>query len=240
MSSGRVPTHVLRLQGRWRRYSRGLAGVLAVAVQVVYLVDGATRRGFDPWRHQISHLSLGERGWLGIVTLAVASLAVLGAAVALGTDRTAGPWRRIAAWLVVPGVGLLVTAAFPTDPGQGYPPGVEAARSWVGAVHDVGGLLVFAGFTAVLLVAGRRLRAYDNWCGWARISLGCAVVVALSWVVGAVLTGMDYSGTWPGAPAGLCERVSFTTALLWLAASCSRPVQLRGEHQTKATAAATR
>jgi hypothetical protein len=206
---------------------------------VVYLVDGATRHGFDPSRHQISHLSLGERGWLGTANLAVASLAVLSAAVALGTDRGSGPWRRVGGWLIVPAVGLLVAAAFPTDPGQGYPPGVDATRTWIGAVHDIGGLLVFGGFTAALIVASRQLGGDDTWRGWARLSLGCAVVVSVSWLVGAVLTGMDYSGAWPGAPAGLCERVSFSTALLWLAASCWWAARRPGrEHRTDAMTAA--
>lgn len=219
MSVGDMLARVARAS-RPRAYALRLAGALAVAVQIGYLMDGATRPGFDPWVHQISHLSLGECGWLGITNLVAASLSVSLAAVALGFERTGKSWRRIPGWLVVPAVGLLAAAAFPTDPGQGYPPGVAATRTWVGAVHDVGGLLVFGGFTAALIVAARRLRRDEGWGLWARVSLGCALVVPISWAAGAALTGLAYADTWPGSPAGLCERISLGAALLWLAVTC--------------------
>ena len=41
------------------------AGVVApVLFTSSYLVDGATRAGYDPLRHQVSLLSLGDRGWV--------------------------------------------------------------------------------------------------------------------------------------------------------------------------------
>lgn len=40
-----------------------IASILFVAT---FLIDGATRTGYDPLYHSVSSLSLGERGWLQI------------------------------------------------------------------------------------------------------------------------------------------------------------------------------
>jgi hypothetical protein len=37
----------------------------------VSVIDGASRPSYSQWRHLISHLALGERGWLGAAGLAL-------------------------------------------------------------------------------------------------------------------------------------------------------------------------
>ena len=56
------------------------------------LVEGATRPGYSPWRHAVSHLSLGP-GWpVNVVLILLGAAGLLGLAVALpralpGDDR---------------------------------------------------------------------------------------------------------------------------------------------------------
>ncbi|GEL20240.1 DUF998 domain-containing protein [Pseudonocardia asaccharolytica] len=197
-----------------------LAATIGAPVSVLaWIVDGATRPGYDAWRHQISHLALGERGWLGAAGIALAGLAVLAGAAGLRRAPAVGPWApRL---LALAGAALLVAAAFPIDPGQGYPPAAAPVRSWHGTVHDLAGPAVFAGLTAAAAAATRRLRAAGR-PGWSRVSAAVAVVVPVSWLLGAVLTGLDYAAIWPAPPSGLCERIALATGLLWVAALCGR------------------
>jgi hypothetical protein len=71
-----------------------LAGPAAAVVMIVVTVlDGATRPGYDPMRHWISHLSLGDRGGLGITNLfekvaGFAGMAWIGTVALLLRNRT--------------------------------------------------------------------------------------------------------------------------------------------------------
>ncbi|MEU8664809.1 DUF998 domain-containing protein [Actinoplanes philippinensis] len=66
-------------------------GVLAaVQMPVVTTVDGLLRPGFDPTRQWISHLSLGEYGWIGAANLATCGFWLILAAA--GRCRRADRW----------------------------------------------------------------------------------------------------------------------------------------------------
>ncbi|QYJ16022.1 hypothetical protein Rxycam_01852 [Rubrobacter xylanophilus DSM 9941] len=186
---------------------------------VVFLVDGATRPGYDPWRHWVSHLGLGERGWLGVANLILFGLFMLGFSVGLrralryGRGSVWGP--RLTAML---GLGLVLAGAFPTDPGLGYPPGTaqEGRVTPYGQVHDLAGALVFGSMTAVCFVLARRFAADHRWRGWTWPSIITGVVVAVSFVVCSVLVALDFAGALPGAPGGLFERVSLVSGGAWI------------------------
>ena len=61
------------------------AGVAApIVFTTVYLVEGATTVGYDPLRHQVSLLSLGDRGWVQIP-----NILVTGALLVMFRDRLA-------------------------------------------------------------------------------------------------------------------------------------------------------
>ncbi len=188
-------------------------------VVLVFLVDGFTRPGFDPWRQQISHLSLGDRGWLGTVNLLLAGVCVLAAAE--GYHRL-GLLRRRVNPLAIAGAGLVAAAAFPIDPGQGYPPGADPTHSWHGTIHDISGAVFFIALTVALFVLGRRMRNVDGWHIWGRVATACAVGVICCWLVGSVLTGLDFSGAWPSAPAGAFERLAMGVGMVWLSATSLR------------------
>lgn len=207
----------LSSRDRWADRASVLAAAATALLVAVTTMDGATRPGYEPHRHLISHLSLGDRGWLGVANLSVGAAIVAVLAVALGKALPPGRAAKWGSGLVgAVALGLLLAAIFPIDPGLGYPPGSEASHSATGSIHDFAGMLVFGGLTAAAAVLGRavggRRSAAAHW-GYAM-----AIVVAASFVATSVLLGLDYSGAWPGAPSGLFERIAMYAGLGWITA----------------------
>jgi hypothetical membrane protein len=189
-----------------------LAGLLAPTwLIVVTTVDGATRPGYNPWRHWVSHLALGGRGWLGVANLAVCGLLLIlyafGLRQALEDSRRAAWARRL---VLLAGAGFILAAAFRIDPGLGYPPGASASRSLIGGVHDLAGALVFVSLTIAAVLVGRSMP------GNARRGYLVAAIVVASFVACSVLAALDYAGTFPSAPSGLMERIALFAGVGWL------------------------
>lgn len=195
------------------------AGLLAPAVFVAgFLVEGATRAGYSPWRHAVSQLSLGP-GWpVNVVLLLLGGAGLLGLAGALpralpGTDRP--PWTpRLVA---IAGVALVLLAIFPIDPGLGYPPGQPAVHHWQGLVHGIVGTILFAALAAAPLTLARHLRGRTDWASWRAYSIATGVTVAVMYPVTVVLTSLDQAGLWTDAPAGLTQRITMIAGVGWCA-----------------------
>jgi hypothetical protein len=195
-----------------------ICGPLAAAqIVIVTAVDGATRTGYDPWRHWVSHLALGDRGWLGMASLTVGGILLI--IYAIGLRRALGPgraprWR--AGLVLLAGVGLVVAGMFRIDPGLGYPPGVPGSHSTSGTVHDLAGGVVFVSLTGAAALLGRSLRGVL--AAAAPLGYLIATLVALSFVACSVLVGLDYAGALPDAPSGLLERLALYLGLCGLGA----------------------
>lgn len=98
-----------------------IAGPLFVSV---FLLDGAVRANYDPLRHPVSSLALGDSGWTQTANFLVAGLLTL--AFAAGLRRAFRPLKgsRWGPLLVgVWAIGLLGAGIFVTDPVSGYPLG---------------------------------------------------------------------------------------------------------------------
>ena len=68
------------------------AGVVGpILFIVVFLVEGAIRPGYDPIRHQVSYLSLGEGGWVQVLTFLVPGALVVWFATSLRSELRSGP-----------------------------------------------------------------------------------------------------------------------------------------------------
>jgi len=151
-----------------------VCGVLAGPLFVTVIAAQAlTSDGFDPSRHPISALSLGDRGWIQIADFVLAG--VLSVAFAVGLRRVLGPAPTVGPLLIaVYGVGLIVTGAFVGDPGLGFPPGTEPGippLSWHAAVHAVAPPVAFGALIGVCAVFTRRFLAGGR-RGWATYSAG--------------------------------------------------------------------
>jgi hypothetical membrane protein len=190
-----------------------IAGPLFV---FVFLVDGATRARYDPLRHPVSSLALGDWGWTQSANFIVAGLLTLAFAVGLRLalrpqkGSTWGP-LLVGVWAV----GLLGAGIFPTDPVSNYPPGTPdrlSEYSWHGALHDLFSLPAFVALAVACFVLGRRF-AVRGERGWGTYSTVTGVVFVVTFVLSSVGFGQT-----DGLVnfAGLLQRVAVTVGFGWL------------------------
>lgn len=186
-----------------------------------FLVDGATRAGYDPMTHAVSQLSLGGRGWLQITNFVVTGLLMLAFAVGLrralhpGRGATWGPLLVGAYALALVGSGVFVM-----DPMHGYPPGTPpglgADPSWHHTVHDSLGAVVFLSLPAASLVVARRFAADPGARGWAVYSAATGVAMVVLFVA--------FGAAWEdgSATAGLLQRATIIVGWGWIALLAAR------------------
>lgn len=176
-----------------------------------YLIAGATRPGYDPWRQPISALSLGPGGWVQVANFILFGLFIACFAVGLrvsltpGIGATWGPLLQI-----VVAISLIVAGLFTQDPGHGYPLGAPLTTppTLHGIIHLIA---TFASLTARVIwcfVMARRFAREAHWRGWATYSIVTGVLMLL--FLNAFGQAMSNNG-----PAGLFERLTIiVTSLL--------------------------
>jgi hypothetical protein len=178
-----------------------------------FLIEGATRPGYNAWHHVISTLALGPQGWEQTANFLLGGTLVL--AFALGLRRVLQPgvgstWAPILLGIV--GLCTIGLAFFPTDPAFGYPPGASSASTLHGTLHALLGTVMFVALLAACIILARRFWGDPAWRGWAVYSL----VTALLWVV--FLVAQDVVSTPdPSSPAGLFQRLSIIAGWSWIA-----------------------
>jgi hypothetical protein len=143
---------------------------------ILVVVQELTREGFDPKRHALSQLSLGDLGWLQIATFIVTGLLFLGCAVGM---RRALPDSRWGPWLFGTfGAALVWGGVFVTDPVDGFPPGTPEGApeelSWHGILHTFAPVVAGIAIVAACFVFARRF-ARQGERGWAWYSVTAAV-----------------------------------------------------------------
>ena len=201
------------------------AGVAApILFTTIYLIEGATRLGYDPLRHQVSLLSLGDRGWIQTLSFLVTGVLLVVFAVGLRGWLSGGPGGRVTpAAVASAGLGLLLAGVFPTQPLFGYPPGTPegmATDITPGSVlHVLGAFLFFFGLiVAAVAFAVRSWREAST--GWALASAAAAVVIFVCF--GASGGGPSGELLLPDL-TGLLQRLALLAGFGWVLA-----VALRG------------
>jgi hypothetical protein len=190
----------------WRHIGGILAGPIFV---VAFLTEGATRADYNPLRHPVSSLAIGEFGWTQ-----AANFLVTGALLMLFASIF---WRR-ARWTAVfvglAGFGLVGAGLFVTDPLSGYPPGTAgfpSERTIAGRLHDLFSVLFFLGMPfAAISIAWRFARTGDG--RWAAYSAVSAAAFTAFFVL-AALGFRQVAGfvEW----GGLFQRLSIVSGLFW-------------------------
>ncbi len=195
------------------RHTRGVRKLLACGVLAgplfvtAFLIEGATRPGYNALRHPISSLAIGDLGWTQSANFLVAGL--LTVAYALGVRRASGStWGSLL--IAASGVAFIGAAIFVTDPISGYPPGTPDRLQYTqaGALHQLLSTLYFVGLPAACFVMARKQRG-----GWAAYS----VVSGLLFIVAFVLAAAGF-GQAPGLVdfGGLFQRIAVIDGELWL------------------------
>jgi hypothetical membrane protein len=193
-----------------------VAGVIGpLLLNILILIEGATRPGYDAWTMAGSALSLSNQGWEQIANFIVSGLLILGFAFGVRRALPGTTWGPIL--FAVVGIGLIVAGIFVTDPAFGYPPGTPdgpALHSTVhGALHFfVGGLAFFFGLTASCFVFARRFAGDPRWKGWAAASGAAGLLMLGFFIAYAIVAATMHDG-----PAGLLERISIATGTIWMA-----------------------
>src|SRR5689334_20433058 len=131
----------------------GVAGT--VLFPIIYLIEAASRPGYDPLRQTISSLSLGPAGWIQQFNFALCGISVLWMAFV---------WRRIlaggvcATWYpilrAIEGVGLIGVAIFTRDP-----------------AHTIFLVVIVNAMCFGLFVIARRFWKRSLWRGWTAFSV---------------------------------------------------------------------
>ncbi len=171
------------------RLTRALlvCGVVAGPLFVtVIAVQAWTREGFDPARHPLSALSLGDRGWIQIADFVIAGLLSVAFAVGLRRRWHPGPAGTTGPLLVgIYGASLVVAGVFVGDPGLGFPPGTGPGipeLSWHAAVHAAAPPIAFGSIIGCCFLAARRYRLSGRRgrAGYSAVT-GIAALALLVW-----------------------------------------------------------
>lgn len=188
----------------------GVAG--AVLFTATYLIEGATRPGYNGFQQAISALSLGPGGWIQQANFVVFGVCTLYLAVA---------WRKILTGGVgamaypvmrgIEGLGLILVGLFSQDPAPGYPPGtLRTPPTMHGELHIIGAFVIVGAMALGLcVIAWRFARDRHGW-GWA----GYAVLSAILTLVFMALFGMAQQSGSAGY-AGLYERLATNAETIW-------------------------
>src|SRR5215216_4024080 len=84
---------------------------------MIWFITGLTRASYDPMRHPISSLSIGEFGWTQVINFILTGLLTLALAFGLRSalrSRGRSKWGVI--WVTAIGIGFMGAALFVTDP----------------------------------------------------------------------------------------------------------------------------
>jgi hypothetical protein len=197
-----------------------LAGVVAPSAFIAtFTVEGAFQAGYDPIRHFVSLLSLGDGGLIQVAAFIAGGL--LFAAFGMGLRRRwprTGAARRVPQLVIVVGGALVACGVFVADPALGYPPGtppgIPTEISWHGGLHYLGALVVFLGLASAIAISARYAPVVAS-RRWAAYSLASAAIVLGAWLGGFLLTGP--SGI--VEQAGLLQRVAVVAGFQWVTAT---------------------
>jgi hypothetical protein len=184
-----------------------VAGPLFV---LVFLVEGALRPAYNPLRHPVSSLAIGDGGWLQSLNFLVTGALTIAFAVGLrrlGTSR----WGPLL--IAAIGVGFIGAGLFTADPISGYPPGTPDRLTQYtvsGALHQFFSALFFFGLPLACFVYARHLPR-----GWAIYS----VLSGMAFLINFVLAGAGFSQNVALVDyGGLYQRVSIVIGEAWLTA----------------------
>jgi hypothetical protein len=183
---------------------------------IAWFVEGLTRANYDPMRHPISSLSIGEFGWTQAANFIITGILTIALALGLRSalqSRGGSKWGPILVGII--GIGFLGAGFFVTDPMNGYPlgtPALPAQFTVVGRLHRLFSAFFFLGLPIACFVLARLFtrQGEHNWALYSRVTGVTFIVMFIVTTVGfSQVEGLvDY--------AGLLQRITVTIGLTWL------------------------
>lgn len=203
-----------RVEGKTRLFL--LCGALAGPLfSIAWFIEGLNRDSYDPMRHPISALSLGEFGWTQTVNFIVTGILTLVLAFGLSTALQLGHGKTwIPILITIVGIGFLGTGLFATDPLSGYPLGTPALLlppTLIGALHVLFASFIF-GLPIACFMMARRFddQGERNWAFYSKFTAVAFLLVYLLAMAGFLqLPGLVKY-------AGLLQRISVIIGLTWM------------------------
>ena len=182
---------------------------------IIWFLTGLIRANYEPMRHPISALALGESGWTQVANFFITGLLALALAYGLQRalqSRGGSKWVFILFYIVA--IGFLGTGFFATDPMSGYPPGTPAMLippTVIGSLHLLFASFIF-GLPMACFVLARlfALQGEHNWAVYSRVTAIAFIIIYLIGMAGFLqVEGLvNY--------AGLFQRISTTIGLAWM------------------------
>jgi hypothetical protein len=175
-----------------------------VLFAVTYLIEGATRPGYDAMQYAISVLSLGPGGWVQQVNFVVFGALALVSAIGWRMALTPGigrVWYPLLKAII--GAGLIVDGFFSQDPVAGYPVGaIVGATTTHAVVHSLSAFVTITVIAVSCFVLARRFAVEPRWRGWVIYTVLTGVLTI------ALIAAFGATNNQAGAPAGLFERLA--------------------------------
>ena len=185
---------------------------------IIWFLTGLTRADYDPMRHPISALALGEAGWTQVTNFIITGVLTL--ALTYGLQRalpsrgtsSGSKWVLVLFYMIA--IGFLGTGFFATDPLNGYPPGTPAMLippTVIGSLHLLFASFIFGLPMACFLLAGLfDAQGEHNWALYSRATAIAFIIIYLLGTAGFLqVEGLvNY--------AGLFQRISLAIGLAWL------------------------
>lgn len=193
---------------------------LAVAGAAVFLlllgVLHVVKSELDPSWHFISEYAIGDHGWLMVIAFLSLGLGCVALFAAIRSQVTTKGGRVGLAFLLVAAVGLVIAAAFTSDP-------VTASGDEVtthGTVHGVGTVLGTLGIPIAAVLIARGLRRNPRWTDARRLLVAATALALVGFLVfelsfATMVPGKELG---PGVPIGWPNRFLIVTYAIWLLA----------------------
>jgi hypothetical protein len=183
---------------------------------IAWILEGATRPDYDPFRHPISSLAIGELGWTQIIVFIATGLLMVGFALGVRTWlrlHGGSKWGSVLLGLI--GIGLIGAGIFVTDPINGYPPGTPnfpQQFSVAGRLHRLFSAFVFIGLPGACFAFARFFakQGVRRWMVYSAFS-GIAFLILFF-----ITTSGFARAAGLGDSAGLFQRLTLTIGWLWV------------------------
>lgn len=197
-----VPTPLLL----W--FSLGTVGSLLFTT--TYVIEGATRSGYDAWAQAVSALSLGPGGWVQQVNFVVFGLMSISTAVAarwLLKGGVGATWYPIIR--TIEGLGLVMDGFFSQDP-NGYPAGIiTTTPTFHAVIHQIFAFVIITSIAVGYVILAPRMAKEPGWRGWAAFSVITGIWTIAFIAIFGTLTSQH------SPIAGIFERLSPALATIW-------------------------